>query len=90
MPYVKPEERQALDPMIDALAAELRERGAGAQNYAITRLLLAWIEARGASYETLADAVKVLETAKLEFYRRAVAPYEDAKVRENGDVYPGD
>ncbi len=29
----------------------------------------------------------VLETAKLEFYRRVAGPYEDAKISENGEVY---
>jgi len=29
----------------------------------------------------------VLECIKQEFYRRAVAPYEDKKKEENGDVY---
>jgi hypothetical protein len=29
-----------------------------------------------------------LTDAAAEFYRRVVAPYEDAKRAENGDVYP--
>lgn len=29
-----------------------------------------------------------IECAKLEFYRRVAAPYEDKKIAENGDVYP--
>jgi hypothetical protein len=28
----------------------------------------------------------VLESVKLEFYRRAVAAYEDNKIVENGDI----
>ena len=28
-----------------------------------------------------------LEGAKLEFYRRIVAPYEELKIKENGEVY---
>jgi len=28
-----------------------------------------------------------LEGAKLEFYRRVVVPYEEKKMKENGDVY---
>jgi hypothetical protein len=28
----------------------------------------------------------VLESAKLELYRRKIAPYEDDKIAENGDV----
>jgi len=32
------------------------------------------------------DVLGALECAKLEFYRRLVAVYEDVKIRENGDV----
>jgi hypothetical protein len=34
------------------------------------------------------DVVGALDGAKAEFQRRVVAPYEDKKIRENGDVYP--
>ena len=33
------------------------------------------------------SAIGALEAAKLEFYRRVVAPYEDQKMLDNGDVY---
>jgi len=39
------------------------------------------------SYSDYNALVGVLECAKLEFYRRAVAAYEDKKIKENGDVY---
>lgn len=87
MPYIRPEERKRVDGPMQALADTLRDMDAGAQNYAITRLLLSWVRARGISYSHLADVVKVLETAKLEFYRRALAPYEDRKLEEHGDLY---
>jgi len=28
-----------------------------------------------------------VEAAKLEIYRRLIAPYEDTKIKENGDVF---
>ena len=49
--------------------------------------MAAWIEKRGLDYAALAEAVGVIETAKLELYRRVAAPYEDDKIVENGDVY---
>lgn len=58
----------------------------GEANYAITRLLIESFEP--ASYSEYNALIGVLECAKLEFYRRATAPYEDVKRRENGDVYP--
>ncbi len=33
--------------------------------------------------------IGVLESAKLELYRRMIAPYEDVKMKENGDCYAG-
>lgn len=38
------------------------------------------------SYKKIADIIGALETCKQEFYRREAAPYEDAKLAENGDV----
>jgi hypothetical protein len=37
-------------------------------------------------YADFATVIAALEAAKLEFYRRHVANYEDEKIRENGDV----
>ena len=37
-------------------------------------------------YEEYNSVVGVLESVKLEFYRRAVAAYEDNKIVENGDI----
>jgi hypothetical protein len=58
----------------------------GELNYVITRLLLD--RASQPNYERLNSLMGVLECAKQEFYRRAVAPYENIKIKENGDVYP--
>ena len=37
-------------------------------------------------YEDYASVIGALECAKQELYRRLVAPYEDKKIKENGDV----
>ena len=39
-----------------------------------------------ASYSKLAVITGVLENIKQEFYRRVGEPYEDKKIRENGDI----
>ena len=38
-------------------------------------------------YTELSSIMGVLECVKQEFYRRMVAPYEDKKCEENGDVF---
>lgn len=39
------------------------------------------------NYQAINDVIGALEGAKIEFYRRVAAPYEDLKIKENGDVY---
>jgi hypothetical protein len=55
----------------------------GELTYAIYRLLLNYQAANFAEHSAVLGAV---EAAKLEYYRRKVAPYEDEKIKENGDV----
>ena len=84
MPYVKnirrltDREAQAL-PMAD---------NAGELNYLITALIVRHLTAHDLNYQTINDIVGALEGAKAEFQRRVVAPFEDNKIVENGDVYP--
>jgi hypothetical protein len=87
VPYIAADSRPALDPLIEALAREIgSDDYEGRLNYAITRLCLEVMpELR---YKQLNSLVGVLECAKLELYRRAAAPYEDAQAARNGDVYP--
>lgn len=83
MPYVNQGRRKVLDPLLKPLAEHISSRGD--LNYAITALVSSQVTQVG--YAALEQAVGVLEAAKLEFYRRVAAPYEDEKKRENGDVY---
>lgn len=87
MPYVSSEAR-------DRLASGDPPDGAGELNYAVTKLVDAYLsraaERDGRTrYAHLNEVIGVLECAKLELYRRVAAPYEDEKIEENGDVYTG-
>jgi hypothetical protein len=80
MPYIKAEDRiKALD----------KPGTSGELNFAITALIndYLWHRGPGLRYAALNDAIGALECAKLELYRRVVAPYENTKIAENGDVY---
>lgn len=81
MPYIKPDRRDAI-----VLDREV-PRTTGELNYAFTDLILDYLSQHQLSYQTYNDVLGALEGAKLEFYRRIVAPYEDEKIKENGDVY---
>tara|TARA_B100000927_G_C16174177_1_gene352645 strand:+ start:215 stop:487 length:273 start_codon:yes stop_codon:yes gene_type:complete len=89
MPYIKPEDREIYEPMIDVLMNELRyaENWKGDLNFIVSTILNDLLTAYGTSYSMLNDMVGVLECAKLELYRRMAAPYEDEKIDANGDVY---
>lgn len=87
MPYIKTKDRVkyegVLKELIDILRGLPVERIDGELNYVITKILK---ESYPLRYFNLNRAVGVLECAKLEFYRRVVAPYEDIKIKESGDV----
>lgn len=86
MPYINPDRR----PQINAIADMeycLPSRTAGELNYQLTVLIKQYFELNGKNYQAINDIVGALEGAKLEFYRRIAVPYEDQKIKENGDVY---
>lgn len=82
MPYIKEEDRSVFESITLPGTAT-----AGELNYLITKICQDYIANKGLSYSTLNDITGALENCKLEFYRRLVAPYEDTKIKENGDVY---
>ena len=88
MPYILPADRQKLKPATDAIAAVVDgDTSAGDLNYMISLMAKAYIDAKGLRYEHLNAVVGALDSCKAEFQRRVVAPYEDTKIGENGDVY---
>ena len=78
MPYIKP---------IDRAHAWIVPTGAGQLCYALTKQVLEYRLDHGDSFGTFAEILAALEATKLELYRRVIAPYEDQKCQENGDVY---
>lgn len=87
MPYIKPENRKKYEEILKNLTGILKslppEEVDGELNFAITSILK---EVYPLRYYHINKAIGVLECAKLEFYRRVAAPYEDLKKKESGDV----
>lgn len=81
MPYIEESKRRAI------VGEWLLPSTAGELNFVITEAIRKYLGLKGESYQTYNDIVGALEGAKLELYRRKVAPYEDKKISENGDVY---
>lgn len=78
MPYIKQEDRTFGELPQPLSAGEL--------NYVFTLLSIDYWENGGQNYQAFNDIMGALEGCKLELYRRRVAPYEDKKIEENGDV----
>lgn len=89
MPYILPKQREDLanEFMETIFFSPNDAENPGELNYLITCFVIKYLENQGTSYTTMNDILGVLEAVKQEFYRRVVAPYEDEKIKENGDVY---
>lgn len=83
MPYINNEN----DNRLAVAAPGVPAYDAGELNFKLTRVIDQYMRAHGMSYKNINDVIGALEGAKLEFYRRVAAPYEDGKILENGDVY---
>jgi hypothetical protein len=84
MPYIKQEKRRELDGLLKDLADRVDEEGE--LNYCFYKLSTEIIARIGESYSKLGMCSAAMEHAKLEWYRRRLSPYEDKKIRENGDI----
>jgi len=91
MPYIKPEKRNKITPVIkgDDGRVEMKHIDcAGDLNYALTMIAIDYIKRKGLNYQNIADVLSSFDGAGKEFYRRVAENYEDSKAAENGDVYP--
>lgn len=84
MPYIIQEHRALLDPQLFDISQNIVSQGE--LNYCITVLLHRYVKQKGITYSVLNDCLGVLDAAGKEFYRTIVAPYENKKIEENGDI----
>jgi len=80
MPYITEDARQSPHML------QYEPSNAGELNFLITTFIRDYYNKKPC-YQSINDIVGALEGAKLEFYRRIAAPYENNKMFENGDVY---
>ena len=83
MPYIDNDERNTLqlEPIANAITSP------GMLNYAITYLADHYLRREPLNYARINEVIGVLACAQQEFYRRVAVPYEDEKMRSNGDVF---
>jgi hypothetical protein len=90
MPYIVQEHRAIYGETLAKLLDNLLLQGnlaSGDVNYIITRIADYVFTHSGANYSAGKDVLGTLEAVKLEFYRRRMAPYEDKKAKQNGEVF---
>ena len=86
MPYIKNEAtKDSISKLMEEVVTTITNPGD--LNYAITSLINQYYKDIGHSYVAINDIIGSLECAKAEFYRRVAVPYEEEKIKENGDVY---
>ena len=87
MPYIKKEKRSIYKDEIESLVKKLESQPLTEQdgdlNYIVTSIMKKLYTPKYFNYNR---ALGVIEAIKQEYYRRVVAPYEDEKIKENGDV----
>ena len=86
MPYIKQENRDIFDPLLEKIIRGVEVCEVGDLNYVITRIIHKWVKTKGLQYKNLNAAIGVLDCAKMELYRMVAAPYENGKQMENGPI----
>lgn len=84
MPYVPESVKKALDEELMFASTP------GHLNYLFTKQIIDYIKLKGLSYQTINDVEGALQCCSKEFYERVARPYENQKIKSNGDVYPED
>ncbi len=88
MPYIARKDRPQYQEIINELASRVpKDRMArpGHINY-IVSLLIEKVYGKELRYADHNEVVGVLNCIALEFYRKKTAPYEDIKIKEEGDL----
>jgi len=86
MPYIPFEKRQVIESKLFEFLKDVGKLSPGELNYSITRIILDFL-GDDPHYKDFATVIGVLENVKEELYRRKVAPYENKKIEDEGDVY---
>jgi hypothetical protein len=84
MPYIEQGARQKMKKAMGDLMQQVTTEGE--LNYAISKILRLYLKKHPLRYAILNEIMGVMESAKIEFYRRVVTPYEETKIIENGDI----
>ena len=88
MPYIGRKERGQYQEILNELSKIIpqdRMSRPGHMNYLVS-LLIEKVYGSSMRYADHNEVIGVLNSICLEFYRRKTAPYEDIKIKEEGDL----
>lgn len=86
MPYIPEEEKTKYEPALSHLRALITDKTPkGNLTYLVYAIGLEYFKGRE-SYTRISTAISSLQDAAEELRRRHLNPYEDEKIKENGDV----
>ena len=86
MPYIDEKDRLKFSQILRRLKQLALIQNVGELNYLITSICKIYLQQKGEKYAHHNDILGVLSAVAREWYRRRTAPYEDKKIKENGDV----
>lgn len=84
MPYIHQERRKDFDELLAELGPRIKNKGE--MNYCVSILMMWYVSIHGEGYQNISDAKDALVNAAEEFSRLRLAPYEDVKRKENGEL----
>jgi hypothetical protein len=88
MPYISQDSRAEYNDEINSLVEKLEawdnDTLSGHLNYIFFRIVA--LLGKNESYARMATVSSALSEAQAEFRRRIMAPYEDEKIQQNGDI----
>lgn len=91
MPYIPHEDRNRFRPALASLAAAIDEDDItpGQLDYLFCIVAKLYVDKKGANYTSFNDVMGAFKGASSEFERRMIVPYEEGKLRMNGDIFEG-
>lgn len=90
MPYIKNEDRGKYTDLIESLVVLLSDQYkndgfSGELNFVLS-MIVTQLFRRNKRYKMGNDIIGALTGVLHEFYRKELVPYEDVKIKENGDI----
>jgi hypothetical protein len=89
MPYTTLQDREKFNPTFQEFLLKMencRDISKGDLTYLLYVLAKRYIQLKGKSYTHISSAISSLIDAAEELRRRELNPYEDEKIKENGDI----